>query len=109
MVGSGIVLIRFVKLSILHTRGKDMETSWRFFSHVQPSFYNISVSFILSKIIAMCQKYCNSALHNHTGKVYRNILACSDSRGMRKTFSRLSKLEGTTNLIRLLLGHVKYF
>ena len=35
------------------------------------------------------------------------ILGCSDSRGMRQTFSCLSKVEGMTNLIRLLFGHVK--
>ena len=37
------------------------------------------------------------------------ILGCSDSRGMRQTFSCLSKLGGTNNLIRLLFGRVKYF
>ena len=38
---------------------------------------------------------------------YSNILGCSASRGMRQTFSCLSKLGRTTNLIRLLFGHVK--
>ena len=37
------------------------------------------------------------------------LLECSASRGMRQTFSCLSKLEGTTNLTRFLFGHVKYF
>ena len=35
------------------------------------------------------------------------LLGCSVSRGMQQTFSCLSKLGGTTNLIRLLFGHVK--
>ena len=35
------------------------------------------------------------------------LLGCSDSPGMRQTFSCLSKLGGTTNLIRFLFGHVK--
>ena len=34
------------------------------------------------------------------------LLGCSDSRGMRQTFSCLSKLEGTTNLIQLLFALV---
>ena len=41
------------------------------------------------------------------GSVLDGVLGCSASRGMRQTFSCLSKLEGTTNLIRLLFGHVK--
>ena len=35
------------------------------------------------------------------------LLGCSASRGRRQTFSCLSKLGGTTNLIRLLFGPVK--
>ena len=35
------------------------------------------------------------------------LQGCSASRGMKQTFSCLSKLGGTTNLIRLLFGHVK--
>ena len=35
------------------------------------------------------------------------LLVCSASRGMRRTFSCLTKLGGTTNLIRLLFGNVK--
>ena len=36
-----------------------------------------------------------------------DLLGFSASRLMRQIFSRLSKLGGTTNLIRLLFGHVK--
>ena len=36
------------------------------------------------------------------GKVGNDVLGCSAARGMRQTFSCLSKFEGTTNLIRLL-------
>ena len=51
---------------------------------------------------------------NHEPKSLTNIaiiLGRFASREMRQTFSRLSKLEGKTNLIRLLFGHVlsKYF
>ena len=35
------------------------------------------------------------------------VTGCSDSRGMRQTFSCLSKFGGMTNLIRILFGHVK--
>ena len=38
---------------------------------------------------------------------YLILLGCSASRGLRQTFSCLSKLGGTTNLIRPLFGHVK--
>ena len=39
--------------------------------------------------------------------IHKDIPGCSASRGMRQTFSCLSKLVGTTNLIRFLFGHVK--
>ena len=45
----------------------------------------------------------NKKIHNHKGWL---ILGCSGSRGMRQTFSCLSKLGGTTNLMRLFFGHV---
>ena len=45
---------------------------------------------------------------HHQGKLlFPKSLGCSDSRGMRQKFSCLSKLEGTTNLIRLLFGLIK--
>ena len=37
------------------------------------------------------------------------LLGCSASRGMKQTFSCLSKLGGTTNLTRFLFAHFKYF
>ena len=40
-------------------------------------------------------------------KIETRLLGCSASRGMRQTFAGLSKLGGTTNLMRLLFGHVK--
>ena len=39
--------------------------------------------------------------------MYKFILGCFASRGMRQTFSCLSKLGGTTNLTRFLFGHIK--
>ena len=56
---------------------------------------------------------------SYSGFIYKNmiknvlrdsaelLLGGSASRGMRQTFSCLSKLGGTTNLIRFLFDHVK--